>query len=294
MENEELNQLLYEALETELGGVKVYEQAIQCAMNEDLKTEWEEYLEQNTNHVKIVRDMFELMYVSEGIGLAANQVTAIKAIQHAWQHGGPLAFRGEHYRHTLMTPFFDPGPNPHDPPPVWLAGLGPRMTRAAGESADGLLVHPFHSERYFHETVLPAVYAGLAASGRDPSDFSLSATPILCTASTDEDLERAIAGVNVLLAFYGSTPSYRVTLDAHGWGDLQLELNRLTKEGRWDEIDRVLPDEVVETIAVCCRPDEVAARLQARYGDAVDRVGLSMPYTASDDTLAAIVAGFRS
>lgn len=108
--------------------------------------------------------------------------------------------------------------------------------------------------------------------------------------STLADARQRVRG---LLGFYGSTPAYRVTLDAHGWGDLQPELNRLTKEGRWDGIARVLPDEVVDKIAVCCRPDEVADRIQARYGDAVDRVGLSMPYDAGRDTLAAIVAGFR-
>ncbi len=221
-------------------------------------------------------------------------VAAIKAIQHAWQHAEPLAFRGEHYRHTLMTPFFDPGPNPHGPPPVWVAGLGPRMTRAAGESADGLLVHPFHSERYFREHVVPAVEGGLATSGRARADFSLSATPILCTGSTDEELERAITGVNVLLSFYGSTPSYRVTLDAHGWGDLQSELNRLTKEGRWDVIPTLITDEVRETIAVCGKPAEIGALIAERYGEHVDRVGLSIPYDAPRATLAAIVDGCRS
>ena len=220
-------------------------------------------------------------------------VSAIKAIQQSWQDGTPLAFRGEHYRHTLMTPFFDPGPNPHGPPPVWVAGLGPRMTGAAAEVADGLLVHPFHSERYFHEHVVAAVDAGLATSGRDRAMFSLSATPIICTAGADEDHERAVKGVNVLLGFYGSTPSYRVTLDAHGWGDLQTELNRLTKEGRWDVIPTLIDDEVRETIAVCGKPEEIGALVAARYGGKVDRVGLSMPYDAPPETRAAVVEGFK-
>jgi probable F420-dependent oxidoreductase len=221
-------------------------------------------------------------------------VQAIKAIQTAWLEGTKLEFRGEIYRHTLMTPMFDPGPNPHGPPPVWVAGLGPRMTENAATVADGLLVHPFHSEVFMREHVAPRVAAGLAASGRDRSAFTVSATPIVCTGSTDEELEKARAGVRSLLGFYGSTPAYRVTLDAHGWGDLQTELNRLTKEGRWKELPGVLPDEVVETIAVCCAPDEVAPHLLTRYGDTVDRVGLSMPYGVSADTLAAIVAGFRT
>jgi probable F420-dependent oxidoreductase len=221
-------------------------------------------------------------------------VAAIKAIHQAWQDGTRLAFRGDIYTHTLMTPFFDPGPNPFGAPPVWLAGLGPRMTRAAGEVADGLLVHPFHSERSFRQITLPAVDGGLAASGRAREAFSLSATPIICTASTDEGHELAVKGVNVLLGFYGSTPAYRVTLDAHGWGDLQVELNRLTKEGRWDVIPTLIDDEVRETIAICGKPEEIGALVAARYGGAVDRVGLSMPYDTPPDTLAAVVAGLKA
>jgi probable F420-dependent oxidoreductase len=231
---------------------------------------------------------------SRPVARMREMVEAIKAIQDAWRDGTKLAYRGEIYRHTLMTPFFDPGPNPHGPPPIWLAGLGPKMTRNAAIVADGLLVHPFHSERFVQEHVVPAVADGLAESGRARADFTVSATPVVCTGRSDKEHETARRSVRGLLGFYGSTPAYRVTLDAHGWGDLQTDLNRLTKEGRWDEIDRVLPDEVVDTIAICCEPDEVGPRLRARYGDAVDRVGLSMPYAASADTLAAIVAGFRS
>ena len=54
MKDEQVRNLLYEALETELGGVQVYTTALRCAENEDLKEEWEEYLEQTQNHVKVV------------------------------------------------------------------------------------------------------------------------------------------------------------------------------------------------------------------------------------------------
>ena len=55
MKREQLTELLYEALETEMGGVQVYETALRCVVNEDLKEEWENYLEQTQNHVQIVR-----------------------------------------------------------------------------------------------------------------------------------------------------------------------------------------------------------------------------------------------
>lgn len=231
---------------------------------------------------------------SRPVARMREMVQAIKAIQAAWNDGTPLAFRGELYQHTLMTPFFDPGPNPHGPPPVWVAGLGPKMTACAAEVGDGLLVHPFHTARFVFEHVEPAVAAGLERSGRARGDFTVSATPIICTGRTDEEMATATRHVRGLLGFYGSTPAYRVTLDAHGWGDLQTELNTLTKQGRWDEIAGVIPDEVLETIAVCGAPEDIAGLLQQRYGDTVDRVGLSMPYDASRETLAAMVAGARA
>jgi len=220
-------------------------------------------------------------------------VGAIKAIHRTWNDRVPLAFRGEIYRHTLMTPFFDPGPNPHGPPPVWVAALGPQMTAKAAEVGDGVLVHPFHTGTYLREHTTPAVAAGLARSGRNRSDFTVHATPIICTGSTAEELERAAVGVRGLLAFYGSTPSYRVTLEAHGWGELQTELNEMTKRGQWDELASRVPDEVFEELAVHGAPDEIAGLLAQRYGDTVDRVGLSMPFDTTRETLEALVAGFH-
>jgi probable F420-dependent oxidoreductase len=219
-------------------------------------------------------------------------VQAVRAIHRSWNERVPLAVRGAHYTHTLMTPFFDPGPNPYGAPPVWVAGLGPRMTQMAAEVGDGLLVHPFHSGRFVRERVAAAVRAGLDAAGRGRHAFTVAAVPIVCTGSTDREQAVATAGVRRLLAFYGSTPAYRVALEPHGWGELQPELNRLTKAGRWEELPGLVDDEVLSTLAVCGPPHEIGALVEARYGGLVDRVGLSMPYEVSTGTLAAIVAGF--
>jgi len=59
VKTEQLNELLYQALETELGGVEVYTKALTCAVNKDLKKEWQEYLDQTKHHVEIVRGVFE-------------------------------------------------------------------------------------------------------------------------------------------------------------------------------------------------------------------------------------------
>jgi probable F420-dependent oxidoreductase len=219
-------------------------------------------------------------------------VQAIKAIQASWQDRTPLAYRGSHYRHTLMTPFFDPGPTPFGSPPVWVAGLGPRMTRVAAEVGDGLLVHPFHSGPFVRDRVVPAVTDGLTAAGRPRDAFTLSVVAIVCTGHTDEELALATAGVRQLLAFYASTPAYRVALEPHGWADLQTELNELTKAGRWAELPARVTDEMLRTLAVCGAPEEIGALVAARYGGHADRVGLSMPYPVTPAVRAAVVAGF--
>ena len=61
MEKSQVNELLYQALETEMGGVKVYRTAVKCAQNSDLKEEWEKYLEQTENHVTVVRGVFDAL-----------------------------------------------------------------------------------------------------------------------------------------------------------------------------------------------------------------------------------------
>ncbi len=97
-------------------------------------------------------------------------ILAIRAIWASWSDGSRLAFRGEYYRHTLMTPMFDPGPNPFGAPRIFLAGVGEKMTEVAGEVADGMLAHGFTTERYLREVTLPALERGLAAGGRVRSD----------------------------------------------------------------------------------------------------------------------------
>lgn len=59
MNQDQLHELLYQALETEQGGIKVYETAVTCAQNKDLKKEWEEYLEQTREHERVVRELFD-------------------------------------------------------------------------------------------------------------------------------------------------------------------------------------------------------------------------------------------
>jgi probable F420-dependent oxidoreductase len=215
-------------------------------------------------------------------------VLAVRAIHSAWQTGSPVDFEGRWTQHTYCPPVFDPGPLPSGPPPILLGALGPKMTAMAAQVADGLLVHPFCSDRSLTEHTWPLLDAGL--DGR--TDFTVIGQSIVGVACDERELEQAQQGVRILIAFYASTPAYRVVLDVHGWGDLQEELRTLTRAGRWDELSTAVPQQVVDAIAVVGTPEEVARRLAARFGRC-SRVALSLPYSVELSTLAALadVAG---
>ncbi len=220
-------------------------------------------------------------------------VLAMQAIFDAWEGGERLRFEGEFYRHTLMTPMFDPGPNPHGRPPIWLGALGPRMTQMAAEVADGLLVMPFSSERFFTEHTLPNVRIGLERAGRAASDLTIISQAIVGVGRDEAELAVALGGVRALLSFYGSTPSYRPVLDAHGWGELHVELNALSKQGRWAEMIALVDDDVLYTLATCGSPSDVATRLTQRFAGVANRVAFYMPYPAAPDLVAEAVAAVR-
>ena len=209
-------------------------------------------------------------------------VGALRAIFATWETGERLDFRGEFYRHTLMTPTFNPGPNPFGPPPIYVGALGPRLTRAVAECADGLLVMPFSSTRFLHEVTMPGVREGLAAAGRSAGDLAVVPEVIISAGENHEATRR-------LLSFYGSTPAYRPVLDAHGWGDLQPELHALSKQGRWAEMGGLITDEVLETIAACGTPAQIAAHVRSRAEGIADTVCLYQPMPIPVETLAEIV-----
>ncbi|MCX2952489.1 TIGR03617 family F420-dependent LLM class oxidoreductase [Lentzea sp. NEAU-D7] len=196
-------------------------------------------------------------------------VLAIRAIWHAWETGERLAFRGEFYRHTLMTPFFDPGPNPHGTAPIYLAGVGGLMTEVAGEVADGFLCHNFTTERYLREVTLPALERGRAKVGKTLEGFEISG-PVFAATN-----EQEIADVKRQIAFYGSTPAYRPVLDLHGWGALHEELHRMSRRQQWAEMSELVTDEVLAEFCVLGTPETVTAALLDRYGDVVTRVSPS-------------------
>jgi len=200
-------------------------------------------------------------------------VEAIRSIWSSWQEGSKLDFRGEFYTHTLMTPFFNPGPNPFGIPKIYVAAVGPLMTKAVGESADGLLVHPFHTPKYMQETTLPIVEEALSSISKKRSEFDFSISVMTATGTNEESYEKAVTACRNGISFYASTPAYKGVLEAHGYGGLQGKLNLLSKEGKWQEMSAMIDDELLNTVAVVKEtPEAVAQEIKERYGDQGDRI----------------------
>lgn len=220
-------------------------------------------------------------------------VQAIQAIFAAWEGKAELDFRGEIYRHTLMIPAFDPGPNPFGPPRVFIGGFGPRMTEVAAEVADGFIAHPFQTRRSLLENTLPGLERGLARSGRRRDQLEVVCATLVVTADDELEFDRVKTAARKQLAFYGSTPAYRPTLDVHGWGDLHIELNRLSKEGRWEDMAGCISDEILEEIAVVGPRREIANRLRTRLRGIADAVSLTHNRAPDPEHWSDIVADLK-
>ena len=197
-------------------------------------------------------------------------IRAMRAIWDCWYEGKPLDFRGEFYTHTLMTPMFTPTNVEYGPPRVALAAVGPRMTEVAAEVADGVIAHAFTTRRYMEEVTLPAILRGLERSGRSRDAFEVSCPVFVVSGADDEARAASKSATRQQIAFYGSTPAYRPVLEMHGWGDLQEELNRLSKQGKWVEMGERITDEILDEFAIVAEPGDVGPRLRARFGQAID------------------------
>ncbi len=207
-------------------------------------------------------------------------VLAVRAIWDAWRNGTRLRFEGDFYRHTLMTPMFTPDAaelGGFGTPQIFLAGVGPLMTEVAGEVCDGFMCHPFTTEKYLREVTLPALQRGRATAGATMAGYEIAGPSFVVSGCNDQELEQAIAATRGQIAFYGSTPAYRPVLEVHGWGDLQADLNTLSKRGDWHEMGNLIDDEMLETFAIVGPPEEIAPALKRRYGDVISRIMLQSP-----------------
>jgi probable F420-dependent oxidoreductase len=220
-------------------------------------------------------------------------VLAMREIWTCWRDGSKLSFEGEFYTHKLMTPMFTPEPHGYGFPKVFIAAVGEAMTEMSGEVADGVLAHAFTTKRYFEEVTTPALLRGIQRSGRQRSDFQVSAPVFVVTGEHEAELSAAAVGTRKQIAFYGSTPAYRKVLELHGWGDLHEQLHRLSLQGEWDAMGALIDDDVLEEFAVVAPIDKLAAKIRDRCDGVIDRVMIGFPRSIPEETVSAVLKELR-
>jgi probable F420-dependent oxidoreductase len=217
-------------------------------------------------------------------------VAAVRAIWQAWQTGDRLSFEGEFYRHTLMTPFFDPGPNPYGTPPIWIAAVGEGMAQTAGRIANGVIGHSFSTPRYLDEVSLPAVRRGAEAAGRDPSAVGYSIPAFVAVGTDQAQLDIAIEATRRQVAFYGSTPAYRGVLEVHGWGEVADRLHAASRRAEWEQMGRLVTDDMLAEFAAIGTPAEVARQVLSRFDGRATRLSFYAPYPVDEDVWSELLA----
>lgn len=214
------------------------------------------------------------------------QIEVIRAFWDCWQNGTKLNYRGEYYKITLMSPFFNAGPLTSPPSPllkergayvpIYIAGVNTGLARLAGELCEGFHAHPFHSVRYLNEVILPAIEEGANKEGRKRKDVSVSVTAFIATSPEEMNFARA------QVAFYASTPSYRPVMDLHGWGAVAETLSAHAAKGEWAEMPMLITDEMLGEFCLVTEEDKLADELKKRYEGIADRLTLYTPFVPGE------------
>jgi probable F420-dependent oxidoreductase len=219
------------------------------------------------------------------------QIEVIRAFWDCWQNGTKLNFRGEYYKITLMSPFFNPGSLPHPNPlpqgegtliPIYIAGVNTGLAKLAGELCEGFHAHPFHSIRYMNEVMLPAIEEGAKKTNRKREDVAVSITAFIATTPEEMNFARA------QISFYASTPSYRPVMDLHGWSGIAETLSAHAAKGEWAEMPMLITDEMLNEF--CLVTDDpssgsgqgLADGLKKRYDGIADRLTLYTPFVPGE------------
>lgn len=209
-------------------------------------------------------------------GKLREQIQVIRAFWDAWQNGSKLNFRGEYYKITLMSPFFNPGTIPNPQIPIYIAGVNTGLAKLAGELCDGFHAHPFNSPRYMNDVILPAIEDGLKKGGRKRSDIAVSVTPFVATTPEEVGFAR------MQVAFYASTPSYKPVMDLHGWGETAEKLSGFASKGEWHEMPMLITDEMLAEFCLMTTQEDLASDLKKRYDGIADRITLYTPFVPGE------------
>ena len=231
-------------------------------------------------------------------GKLREQIQVIRSFWDCWQNGTKLNYRGEYYKITLMSPFFNPGPLPApegEGPgvrsiPIYIAGVNTGLAKLAGELCEGFHAHPFHSVRYMKEVILPAIEEGARKERRKRKDVSVSVTAFV--ASTPEEMNFARAQIS----FYASTPSYRPVMDLHGWAGVAEKLSAHAAKGEWAEMPMLITDEMLDEFCLMTEESKLTDELKKRYEGIADRLAVYTPFVAGqrDDWWKGLAGSFNS
>jgi len=215
---------------------------------------------------------FGMAWPDSVVGKLREQINAVRAFWNTWQTGEKLNVRGEYYKLTLMSPFFNPGPIEHPDIPIYIAGVNTGLARLAGEAANGFHAHPFHSLKYLEQVIVPAIQQGAEKTGRTLADVKLSITAFVGTTPQEREFARQ------QISFYASTPSYRRVMKTHGWEDVAERLSGMAAHGGWVDMPALISDEMLETFAVLADAADLPAALRERYQGIADHLTLYSPF----------------
>ncbi|MBI4514401.1 MAG: TIGR03617 family F420-dependent LLM class oxidoreductase [Deltaproteobacteria bacterium] len=213
-------------------------------------------------------------------------VLCLQAIFKTFQDNKqPTYFKGKHYQYTMSPPVFTAGAIAHPHIPLQLAAVNNYMSRLAGELCDGVFPHPACTAKYIREVMLPQVAAGARKAGRQPAGIDITGAPIIVTGRNQEELQREKQLLKRRVAFYGSTRTYHPIFAAHGYGDLGLRLHALSLESKWDEMTKLVPDEMAQEFGTIGHLDEIGALLKERWGGVLTTINLptDFPLRSAED-----------
>jgi probable F420-dependent oxidoreductase len=205
---------------------------------------------------------------------------AVQDVLAAFRGERPLAHHGPFYRLSLLPAQWRPPAHDHGDIKVDVSAVGPWMTTMAGEVADGIHVHPFHSAHYLEHRLVPAVRAGAERAGRRLADVDLLIPVFIVPGDTPEERAHLTHRARTQIAFYGSTRNYAFQFDDLGFAGTSATLNALLKAGDADGLAATITDEMLDAYAIVGPWDDIADRLVARYGGLAARV---ISYLTVDD-----------
>ena len=213
-------------------------------------------------------------------------VNAVRACFDTFQNGTKLDFHSESYTLNRMQPFFNPGPLEAGPPSILLGAVGPLMTRTVGEVGDAIQTHPTNSEaRYLKAVTRPRLEEGSRLAGRDVR-IEMTAGPLIATGATRAEVEEELTAARESLVFTLSTPAYWPALEYHGWREVGEKLRDCTREGRWQDMNALVTDEIMRTFVPSGTYDEIPEILLSMYDGVAERILFPVPKDRKNDDLA--------